>query len=43
MDTEESFSANLNEARLQTPLKPPSTLEIPAYFEAFPVNYLILR
>jgi len=36
MDTEESFSANLNEARLQTPLKPPSTLEIPAYFEAFP-------
>jgi hypothetical protein len=37
MDTEDSFSTHPNEARLQLPLKPPSTLEIPAYFEEFPV------
>lgn len=36
MDTEDSFSTHPNEARLQLPLKPPSTLEIPAYFEEFP-------
>jgi len=36
METEDSFSTNTNDTRLQAPAKPPSTLEIPAYFEAFP-------
>jgi len=36
METEDSFSSYPHEMRIQPPPKPPSTLEIPAYFEEFP-------